>query len=169
MQAAQPQIVVASAPAPQKTSLGALFDAVQRERAERDATASGKSDRDGSGRGADARAPDTKPRDKTGPLSAARSETRVSAGSGSLWGLLEPCWKKLPGRSQVPVTLEVILDSRGMISTPPKIIRPSNAPADEARLVAEARALAALGACLPYHGPEVARGEPIAVVFAVSR
>ncbi|KRA57816.1 hypothetical protein ASD79_16005 [Caulobacter sp. Root655] len=169
MRQAQPEVVIASATTPQKPSLGALFDAVRRDRAARDAAASGKSDRDDGGRGADARAPDAKPLDKAGPRSSANSDVKASAGSGSLWGFLEPCWRKLPGRSTVPVTLEVVLDARGMIATPPKIVRPSGAAPDEARLVAEARALAALGGCLPYRGPDGANGAPITVGFAASR
>jgi len=169
MREAQPEVVIASAPSPQKTSLAALFDAVQRDRSARDAATSGKSNRDDGGRGADAGAPDVKPRDKTGPRSPTKSDAQTSNGSGTLWGLLEPCWRKLPGRSTVPVTLEVALDSRGMIATPPRIVRPTGAPPDEARLVAEARALAALGGCLPYHGPEGAHGAPITVAFAASR
>jgi hypothetical protein len=169
MRDAAPEVVVANTATTQKPSLSALFDAVQRDRAARDAAASGKSDRDDGGRGADARAPDAKARDKAGPPSPARSDAQTSAGAGSLWGFLEPCWRKLPGRSTVPVTLEVVLDSRGMIATPPKIVRPTGAPADEARLVAEARALAALGGCLPYHGPDGAHGAPIMVGFAASR
>jgi len=169
MRQTQAEVVIASAPIPQRASLAALFDAVQRDRSARDAAAAGKSDRDDGGRGADANAPDAKPRDRAGPPSAARSEARTSSGSGSLWGLLEPCWRKLPGRSTVPVTLEVALDARGMISTPPKILRPPGGPPNEARLVAEARALAALGGCLPYHGPEGAGGAPITVAFTASR
>ncbi len=169
MRDAQPEVLIASAPTAQKTSLGALFDAVQRDRVVRDAAASGKSNRDDGGRGADDRAPDVKPRDKVGPPSPADSNALAWTGSGSLWGFLEPCWRKLPGRSAVPVTLEVVLDGRGMIAIPPRIVRPSGAPTNEARLVAEARALAALGGCLPYHGQDGSRGAPIRVTFAVSR
>jgi hypothetical protein len=146
-----------------------LFDAVERERAARDAGSSGKSDRDHGGQGADASAPEAKAMDKAGPRARADNPTKASSGAGSLWGFLEPCWKKLPGRSVVPVTLEIALDARGMISTPPRIVRPSNAAPTEARLIAEARALAALGGCLPYSGPDGAHGAPIKVEFAASR
>ena len=168
MRQAQPEVVIASAPTPQKSSLSALFDAIQRERSARDA-ASGQSNHDDGGRGADSHAPDVKPRDKMGPHSLAQNAVKASAGAGGLWGFLEPCWRKLPGRSTVSVSLEVTLNSRGTISTPPRIVRPSNTPPDEARLVAEARAIEALSHCLPYQGPEVASGAPIVVEFFTPR
>lgn len=169
MRQAAPEVIVAPQPSTRQASLGALFEAVERERAARAGAASGRSERDDGGRGADTNAPDVKPRDKAGPRAPVQNAAKASAGAGSLWGFLEPCWRRLPGRSSVPVTLEVALDSRGLISTPPKILRPSNAPPTEDRLVAEARALAALSECLPYHGPDSVGGAPIAVEFAASR
>ncbi len=49
----------------------------------------------------------------------------------------------------MPVTLEIALDARGMIASPPKIVRHGGIP-DERRLISEARALAAITACVPY-------------------
>jgi hypothetical protein len=72
------------------------------------------------------------------------------ASAGGLWGEIEPCWSKLPSISSVPVTLEISLSEKGLIAVPPKIIRPSTAAPDEMRLIAEARALAAVTACVPY-------------------
>lgn len=169
LQDAQAEVVIATPTPSRPASLGDLFDAVRRERAARDAGPSGTSSRDDGGRGADGRAPDAKPLDKAGARSRTDSPAKGSSGSGDLWGFLEPCWRKLPGRSTVPVTLEIALNASGLISTPPKIVRPSNAPPTEARLIAEARALAALGSCLPYHGKDAANGAPITVDFAVSR
>ena len=48
------------------------------------------------------------------------------------------------------MTLEVTLDSKGSLAGPPRILRPEGGRPDEARLVAEAQALAAIQACLPY-------------------
>ena len=75
----------------------------------------------------------------------------TSGSTGGLWGRIEPCWRDLGSGSTVPVTLEVALDPDGRISIPPKILRGPIA-ADEARLRAESRALAALSACLPRSG-----------------
>lgn len=169
MRDVQPQVVIASDPSAPRASLSALLDAVQRERAARDAASSAKSNRDNGGQGADDQAPDVKPRDKAGRRASAQNANQASPGSSALWGFLEPCWRKLPGRSAVPVTLEVSLNSQGTISIPPKIVRPANASLNEARLVAEARALAALSACLPYYGKDAAAGAPINVEFAASR
>lgn len=143
-------------PPTRQQSLDDLFKAVETERADRargQSPPSGRSDQDAGGRGADPAAPDRASKPRPGPTSqAARNPTPSSAGAGDLWGFLEPCWKKLPGRSLVPVTLEVTLNAQGTISVPPRIVRPDGAPITDARLISEARALAALGACLPYKG-----------------
>jgi len=152
----QTDVAIQVPPAQQsRQSLDNLFEAVETERTDRmrdQTAASGRSDQDAGGRGADPSAPDRQSKQRPGPNAAARNPPQGSAGAGELWGFLEPCWKKLPGRSLVPVTLEVTLNVQGTISTPPKIIRPPSAPVTEARLVSEARALAALSACLPYTG-----------------
>ena len=72
-----------------------------------------------------------------------------SVSTGALWGRIEPCWRKSAGAAPVPVTLEVAIDARGQLSKPPRILRGENARLDELRLASEARALAALSACLP--------------------
>ena len=51
----------------------------------------------------------------------------------------------------MPVTLDVALNDHGLVALPPTIIRPSTAAPDEARLIAEARALASITACAFYH------------------
>jgi hypothetical protein len=79
------------------------------------------------------------------------------ADQGPLWSQVEPCWDKLPNLSAVPVTLEVSLNDKGQIAVPPKIIRPTTEAAGQMRLIAEARALAAVSACVPYR---VAAGAP---------
>lgn len=76
------------------------------------------------------------------------------SGGGGLWRQIEPCWSRLPLRSAVPVTLEVSLNGAGRLAKPPRILRPSVGRPDEQRLVAEARALQAISACLPYGGAE---------------
>lgn len=74
----------------------------------------------------------------------------LDAGSAGLWGQVEPCWRRLPRRSRVPVLLEVKLNADGRLAAPPRIVRPGNGRPDEQRLLAEAQAMAALQACLPY-------------------
>lgn len=71
-------------------------------------------------------------------------------GSRGLWGQVEPCWRRLKQRSTVLVTLEVVLNDEGGLAAPPRIIRPEGGRPNEQRLVAEAQALAAIQACLPY-------------------
>ena len=87
-------------------------------------------------------------------------------GGNGLWGFLEPCWRKLPGRSNAAVTLKFTLDYRGRIAAPPTIIRPSAAPPSEERLISEARAIAALGQCLPYPGSDIRPGQELALTFS---
>jgi hypothetical protein len=106
--------------------------------------------------------------DLMGPTRGAGSAADSS--SGSLWGQVKPCWSRLPDRSTVPVTLEVILNDEGRLALPPRIIRPSNAAPDQQRLIAEARALTAIASCVPYSqhpvGPDPGR---IVLKFGVSR
>jgi hypothetical protein len=161
----QSPVTAPDKPAPPKTSLDKLYDAIDRERAPRDAPAKrpgqGQTDKGGSGAsttGSPTKAPDkqgkpTNPHAADGPGSA--------ASSGWLWGQIEPCWSRLPQVSTVPVTLEIRLDLRGKIAKPPRILRPNTAAPDERRLISEARALAAVTACVPYHG--AASGEGLGV------
>lgn len=71
-------------------------------------------------------------------------------GSRGLWGQVEPCWQRLKQRTTVPVTLDVVLNDKGGLAAPPRIVRPADGRPNEQRLVAEAQALAAIQACLPY-------------------
>jgi hypothetical protein len=112
----------------------------------------GQANQDKGGAGADAQAPQVQPAQKRGRADASlRTGTGASSSAGDLWGQIKPCWDQLPSVSTVPVTLEVTIDSQGMVTTPPKIVRGSGTP-DERRLVSEARALAAIAACVPYRG-----------------
>lgn len=72
-----------------------------------------------------------------------------NAASGALWGRIAPCWRNIPSRTRVLVTLDVTLEAGGGIARPPRIIRPDGISPDEERLAAEAAALSALAACLP--------------------
>ncbi|MFT4252063.1 MAG: hypothetical protein QM608_06235 [Caulobacter sp.] len=150
-------------------SARSLLEAVEHARSERsrgDASGlgQGKGQRDDGGQGAgrDREGQTAKP--SAGPRSSAAINGK-GAGAGGLFGFVEPCWQKLPGRSIVAVKLEVTLDSRGLIASPPKILRPDNAPPSNARLIAEARAIAALSGCLPYTGAGGFAGHPQAVDF----
>jgi hypothetical protein len=79
--------------------------------------------------------------------------TPGNSSANGLWEQIEPCWRRLPQKSQVGVTLEITLDNRGRLSSPPQILRPGSARPDEARLVAETKALNAIQACLPFKAP----------------
>ena len=57
----------------------------------------------------------------------------------------------MPAVSSDPVTLEVTIDSHGGVAVPPRILRGSGTR-DERQLISEARALAAISACVPYRG-----------------
>jgi hypothetical protein len=93
-----------------------------------------------------------------------------TSSAGGIWGEIEPCWRSLPNTSRVPVTLQVILDDAGRVSKPPQIVRPPSATLDEARLIAEARALAALAACVPYHSSDFLGGQrQFTVEFSTSK
>ncbi|MDR3511018.1 MAG: hypothetical protein P4L73_05250 [Caulobacteraceae bacterium] len=114
----------------------------------------GDTDVDKGGAGAASSAPAKDAKQKRG-----RNDTPVRAGSGAatssgdLWGQIKPCWDALPAFETVPVTLEVVIDSRGMISVPPKILRNGATP-NERQLTSEARALAALSTCVPYRNSD---------------
>lgn len=90
-----------------------------------------------------------------------RGETGKSTGAdaakpgsvGGLWGVVQPCWKKLGKSSTRPVTLEVSLDDRGQLSVAPKVLRPVGNRVDEEQLRAEALAITALSACMPRSAP----------------
>jgi hypothetical protein len=96
--------------------------------------------------------PPTPPVAAKDPTANGENGVAGRAGAPGLSGLMEPCWRKLEAGSVLPVVLEVTLDLGGQIAKPPKIVRSENVPLDEPRLRAEARALAALSACLPRGG-----------------
>ena len=77
----------------------------------------------------------------------------------------------VPGRfrrrgGQEAVSLEVMVDGRGALQVPPKVLRDASARLTEPRLKSEAGALAALSACLPRGG---ARGGRYELAFPATR
>jgi hypothetical protein len=160
--AQQSPVTAPDKPAPPKTSLDKLYDAIDRERALRDAPAkrAGQGQADKGGPGASRTGVATKAPDKQGKPNntQAADGPGAAASSGWLWGQIQPCWSRLPQVSTVPVTLEIRLDLRGQIAKPPRILRPNTAAPDERRLISEARALAAVTACVPYHGATSSEG-----------
>lgn len=132
-----------------------LFDVIDPQTQASTANAAGQSDLDKGGRGASA---DGAKAD-TAQRSASHSSAKQIAGpgadgsAGDLWGQIAPCWAHMPQVSTVPVTLEIAINDKGLVATPPKIIRPDTAAADPGRLVSEARALGAVTACVPYETP----------------
>ena len=109
-----------------------------------------------------ARAPGPRAEARKGGLAEIDREVRgpdgAATSTGALWGQIAPCWRALPVEAQAPVSFEVVLDSTGTLRRPPRIIRPSDQAVPEVRLQAEARALAALGACMPRHDMRFAGG-----------
>jgi hypothetical protein len=87
---------------------------------------------------------------------------------GSFSRQVNYCWRRLPGRSAVPVTLQVTLNPQGQIAKPPVIERPATAVLNEARLMAEDRAIRALAGCVPYKGV-TGGGQTFKLDFATSR
>ena len=73
--------------------------------------------------------------------------------------MVEPCWRNLGFRGQEAVSLEVVVDGRGALQGPPKVVRDITARLTEPRLKSEANALAALSACLPRGGARAGRYE----------
>ncbi len=69
--------------------------------------------------------------------------------AGDVWGQIQTCWRP---EAVVPVTLEVVIDNRGRLTQPPKILRPEKASLDESRLRAEASAVRAVASCAPFKG-----------------
>jgi len=79
----------------------------------------------------------------------ADGSARGGASTGALWGAIEPCWRNLDFKGQVPVTIDLTLNGKGGFRGPPRIVRSDAALLSEARLKSESNALAALAACLP--------------------
>jgi hypothetical protein len=96
---------------------------------------------------------------------SADGESSNSASTGTLWGAIEPCWSNLGFRGQIPVTIDVALDTRGGLKGPPKVIRNASARLDESRLRSEANALAALAACMPRVGEVRLTGNNVRLEF----
>ncbi|PXA77562.1 hypothetical protein DMC25_23070 [Caulobacter sp. D4A] len=166
---ADPAIAIPLSQDQSRVSARSLLDAVEAARAERshgdaEGVGEGKVERDDGGQGAGRNRDGQVAQPSAGPRSSAPTSGK-GAGAGGLFGFVEPCWKKLPGRSGVAVRLEVILDAGGQIASPPKILRPDNARPSDARLIAEARAIAALTNCLPYTGAGRLSGRPQIVDF----
>jgi hypothetical protein len=150
---AVPQTPTATTP---RTSLNKLLDEIDHEAAIKDSktAGSGRGKSDQGGQGATTSKAPAKASDKAVDQTPSKTpgQAGASASSGALWGQVEPCWRRLPGVSAVPVTLEVILNGQGLIATPPVILRPKGSALEEQRLIAEARAIAAISACVPYVG-----------------
>lgn len=131
-------------PARRRGDLASLFEALGRVHAP-----------GSQGEGRDAAGDDGRIGREARPAVATRGQAPLDASAGDLWGQVEPCWRRLAGRSTVPVTLEVTLDGKGGLAGPPRIVRPEGGRPSEQRLLAEARALEAIRACLPYNTPAV--------------
>jgi hypothetical protein len=85
---------------------------------------------------------------------------------GDLFAEVEPCWRRALDTSRVPVSLEIMLDGRGMAAGPPRLVH--TGPGDrEATRIAVERALQAVAACLPYRG-DGPKGGRYVVEFGLS-
>lgn len=140
------QSTISTAPAANPAShsdLKALLDQIDRTNQNNDVRPGdgGQSDQDQGGVGAPTRQ----------GSAAAGKAAKASVGQAlGLWAQLEPCWRQIPGSSAVPVMLEVRLDGRGLVTSPPIVLRPTVFEHDEQRRLAVARALAAITGCGPY-------------------
>lgn len=125
----------------------------------------GRSQLDRGGEGAADRAPDAAADRRGREALKEIGEGDTDAASGSLWGQIEPCWKKLGPDSAAPVIITLKLDDRGRIAAPPRIIRPPDARLNRERLGAEVRALQALTTCGPYRTIELGGQRDFRVAF----
>jgi hypothetical protein len=157
IQAEQAQLPAADKPSPPQADLAQILAAADQVRAAHDQQAGnggqGEADRGGQ---AAAQSQSGRP----AAAHAGRGSGR-DASSGDLFGQVKPCWDALPAVATVPVTLQVTLDAAGRIAKPPRIDRPAGAALDERRLVSEARALAAITACVPYHDADALGGKRV--------
>ncbi|MGA0601538.1 hypothetical protein ACO2Q3_12615 [Caulobacter sp. KR2-114] len=144
---AQSDLYATDKPAPQQSNLSKLFDDIERQHAG-DSQADGTNGKSDNGRETGAGQKGAEP--KPNPSRLAANGPGTAASSGALWGQVEPCWRRMPDKSQVPVRLQVQLTAKGQIARPPTILRPDSSQPDQRRLIAEARALAAIAACIPY-------------------
>jgi hypothetical protein len=151
----QSTLAASDTPTPPRGNVAKLFDVVEPDSKAVDTAngGAGRADVDQGGRGAtaavDANARADPGAKGQGPHHVAGPGSDASA--GKLWLQIRPCWSQLPNVSSVPVTLEISLNDQGRIAVPPKIMRESTGAPDQARLIAEARALTAVTACVPYH------------------
>ncbi|HEX7761126.1 MAG TPA: hypothetical protein VF459_16590 [Caulobacteraceae bacterium] len=149
--AQQSELYTADQKPTEHSNLAKLFDAIEREHGG-DAMQDGTNGQANSGKqtGGGQHGKDVRLTDQSNQSDSKATGPGSAASSGGLWGQIEPCWRRMPNQSAVPVKLEVQLDDKGMIAKPPRILRPDSSVPDERRLIAEARALAAISACLPY-------------------
>lgn len=94
---------------------------------------------------------------QTGSAQRARSG---AAGSGGLWSVIEPCWKRQRTPLNAHARIVVKLDMMGRLAEPPQVIRTDDMRLDRDQMLAEDRAFAALTMCLPsaigrFSGPHV--------------
>lgn len=137
-----------SSSAKAQSNISDLFDAIDRGRADRRQSAARDSGQNGSADGASS----SKGQAAQGKSTDSRSQSGGSAlSSGKLWSQIARCWR--PQGATVPVTLEVVLDGRGRIAIPPRILRPTTTPPNGQRLVAETRAIQAVASCAPFDLP----------------
>jgi hypothetical protein len=154
-------------PAERRSDLTSLFQEIQRAHSASAGTDSGKAQAEAKGRtgaGSDRSGTATHAGEAT---QAPRSGERTrDLSSGDLWAQIEPCWRRLPARSTVPVTVELRLDDKGALALAPRVVRPMAAALNDPRLIAEARAVAAVTACVPTQSaPRTGRTRAFRVLF----
>jgi hypothetical protein len=146
------EIAQTEAQAPEQEELSKLFEEINQQYAKDDSDGKASDASDEVGDGGKGK---TEGQAK-GATNGETAENEDSGGGASnlenekLWGQVAPCWRKIPEASAVPVILEVALNDLGLIASPPRIVRPASGPINEKRLIAEARALTAVAACVPY-------------------
>jgi hypothetical protein len=166
IRATQSDLNAQSKPAEQQSDLAALLSEIDREHARTATNGAGQSQADAAGRkGAGSDRAGDEAQGGEAQAAARNGERSQDVSSGGLWGQIEPCWRRMPENSAVPVTLEVTLNDRGALAVPPRILRPMAAALTDQRLVAEARAVAAVAACAPLQAPLSAGRRTFRVVF----
>jgi len=170
IRAEQSDLNAQATPAERHSDLAALFSEIDQEHSPTQGNATGRAQADARGRagsGSDASGSEAQGGDTS--AAARNGERQQETASEAIWDQIEPCWRQMPENSTVPVTLEFVLNGRGALAAPPRIIRPMAAALTDQRLVAEARALAAVTACMPLRTLGRSRSRTLRIVFLPTR
>jgi len=163
IRATQSDLTAQDKPTDQHGDLAILFNEIDHEHARTAGNGTGQSQTNAAGhKGSGSDSAGDEAQGGNAQAAARNGERSQDTSSGGLWGQIEPCWRRMPESSTVPVTLELTLTGRGALAVPPRILRPMAAALTDQRLVAEARAVAA---CAPLQTPLSGSQRTFRVVF----